>query len=229
MRLLRRVGPLRASLIATASLLVIVIFGLLSCADESRPTPAARPSLPVSTVSTDGWIGPEGGTILHPSGAKVIVPPGALASATHLTLAGIKPPVAAALGGDPLGQGYAAGPDGQHFLKPVDVVVPFDPTRLAPGSDVTHVQLRMAPNGSTDFVALQTTVDLRSRTLRASTLHFTQFVPAANPNPSSSRRRRPFRKAPLASRTHNSSRRQEVRRLTRGASPRAAHCPPVSL
>src|SRR5262249_45977718 len=131
----------------------------------------------------DGLIGPEGGVLSHPSGAKIVVPAGALAPPTRLTLAGVAAPSAGALGAEPLGQAFEAGPEGQVFLKPVDVSVPVDPPRLAPGSDAKNVRVRMAPHGASSFSALQSTVDLVERSVRASTLHFTDFVPAADPNP----------------------------------------------
>jgi len=69
------------------------------------------------------------------------------------------------------------------FFKPVDLVLPFDPARLPAGADATSAQLRMAPHGSTSFAALQSSVDVTAKTIFARTIHFTQFVPAQNPNP----------------------------------------------
>ena len=168
---------------ALLALFVIVLLGLTNCTDHAHPNPAPAGPPPVDTASVDGLIGPEGGTLTHPAGAEIVVPPGALAAPIRLTLSGVAPPSAAELGGAVLGQGFEAGPEGQAFLKPVQVILPFDPTRIPAGSDVGGVQMRMAPHGSTSFAALQSTVDLASRRLAATTVHFTQFVPAQTPNP----------------------------------------------
>src|ERR1700733_3358350 len=167
---------------ALGALFLVVFLGLPSCTDSSTSNPVPQPP-PVNSVSVDGVIGPEGGTVAHPTGARIVVPAGALAAPAHLTLAGIAAPQSEVLGGTALGQGFAAGPEGQVFLKPVDVIVPFDPTRLPAGASVKDAQLRIAAHGSNEFIALQSIVDLSARTIKASTIHFTDFIPAVNPNP----------------------------------------------
>jgi hypothetical protein len=171
--------------------MLALILPLVACAcrsdggDSTVNAPVAPPGttvgplpIPVNATSIDGVIGPEGGTLTHPTGARIVVPAGALQTATRLTLLGMAAPSNDALRGVALGQGFAAGPDGLSFLAPVDVFLPFDPTRIPAGGDAKNAQLRMAPHGSTAFVALQSDVDLSTRTIHARTLHFTDFAPA---------------------------------------------------
>jgi hypothetical protein len=107
-----------------------------------------------------------------------VVPEGALSAATQLSLC----PEAAPLSGA-LGLAIEAEPEGQTFLKPVQVVLAFDPTRLAPGSDLDAVQMHTAPHDKTAFAALQSTVDLTTGLVSASTTHFSQFVAAVTETP----------------------------------------------
>jgi hypothetical protein len=128
-------------------------------------------------------IDPAGGELVHPSGAKLIVPVGALASSTSISWCGVAPPSAAALGGAPLAQAFEAGPSGQTFAAPVEIVVPFDASRLPAGSDPGGVQVRMGSSGAAAFGALQSTVDVASGVVHASALALGQFVAAPNPTP----------------------------------------------
>ncbi len=146
-----------------------------------NPPPAAPKDVDRTTVSKS--IGAEGGTVEHPTGARLLIPAGALATATTMSVTGIEAPSATALGGPALGQGFQMEPDGLAFQKPITVVLPFDATLLPAGSTVAQAQVLTAPNGSTEFAALETTVDSTSGRLEAKTLHFSQYVPAQNANP----------------------------------------------
>jgi hypothetical protein len=160
---------------------------LVSGAHCSTPSPAAGTGAPSPIVANTATmcmsVTPEGGSLIHPGGATMIVPPGALDRTTELCLSGIAPPASDGLGAVALGQGFEATPAGQTFRKPVEIVVPFDATRLPPGTDLHGVQLRLAPRGTSDFSALQSTIGLDAGTVHAKTVHFTQFVPAVTPNP----------------------------------------------
>lgn len=157
--------------------------------DASAPTPSLPVPTPnavtivVNESTSCNTIGPEGGSIGHVSRAKLVVPPGALAAATSLCLAGVGPASAVALGGPAVGQGFRATPAGQTFRKPVELELPFDPVAVPPGARLDQIQVQMAPSGTTEFVAVASTVDLETRLVRAKTVHFTEFVPAVNPNP----------------------------------------------
>lgn len=153
----------------------------IACSGEVQPTsPAPDAGVIVPDTScAHVVVGAAGTTLAHPSGASIVVPPGALAADTSLSLCGISatPPTVA---GDPIGQGFEAGPDGQAFLRPVEVVLPIDAARLQNGATA---QILMAPHGSTEYTALQTSIDPSGRFLRASTTHFTQFIPVESANP----------------------------------------------
>jgi hypothetical protein len=166
-----------------------------SSSEESR-TPGgddATPDADVSMEIGDGAtvmsgcaslvVGPAGGTVVHPSGAQIVVPVGALAAATSLSLCAEQTPAAGLLGAAAVGPAFQAGPDGQTFLVPVEVVTPFDPTRLSAGSELSAIQMRMSPSGATSYGALQSTVDLAAGLVHAPTTHFTRFVAAQTPTP----------------------------------------------
>jgi hypothetical protein len=123
-------------------------------------------------------LGPAGGSIVHSSGATLVVPSGALAVATQLGLCPLGNAPAGAVG-----PAFEAQPEGQTFLQPVQVVLPFDPTLLPAGGDLTSIQAHMAPQGATTFSALQSSVDLATGVVRASTTHFTQFVAGSSSSP----------------------------------------------
>ncbi len=149
--------------------------------NESDPPPAAPRTVDRTSVSK--VVGAEGGTLEHPTGAKVVIPAGALSGSTTVTMTGIDAPPASVLGGPALGQGFQMEPDGLSFAKVVSVVIPFDATLLPPGADLAHVQVLTAPAGSTEFAALETTGSLAEGKLEAKAVHFSQFVPAENANP----------------------------------------------
>lgn len=75
-------------------------------------------------------VGPAGGMVALPSGARIEVPAGALAANVELSIRSVVAPADAALGGAALWRAFVLGPEGQTFLKPVTVRVPFDPTIL---------------------------------------------------------------------------------------------------
>ena len=71
-----------------------------SCSTSPAPSsPASPPPIVVNAATACTTIGAEGGSVAHPSGAKLSVPAGALDGATSLCLAGIAPPSDQALGG----------------------------------------------------------------------------------------------------------------------------------
>lgn len=166
----------------------LVISMAAGCADRRlqeapQQTQRAPDRLPVHTAAVESQIGPAGGTLEHPTGAKLVVPAGALEAPTRLSFVGIDAPNEAVLDGRALGQAFRAEPAGQTFLKPVEVVLPFDPTRLQAPAELHDAVMKFAPTETAPFTAIQTDVDLTNRVLRARTVHFTVFVPAQNPNP----------------------------------------------
>ncbi len=78
-------------------------------------------------------IGPEGGTLTHRSGASVVIPAGALAADTEISITGHADSraVSRAYGISPFRGGAEFGPSGQAFLKPVTITLPMG-TALQP-------------------------------------------------------------------------------------------------
>ena len=136
---------------------------------------------PVVAPCATASMGPAGGTVAHPSGAKIVVPVGALAAATTLSLCPTS--AAAASGGTAVGPAFEAGPEGQTFLAPVQVIVPFDATKLPPGSVLGATQVWTAPPGTSSFQPLQSSVDLAGGVVTSATTHFSLFVPEVSPSP----------------------------------------------
>ncbi len=152
---------------------------------------AADPGSDANTGDGDGdmmpsnqrEIGTEGGMVALASGASIAVPAGALASPVELTIAATTAPSSDVAGGAVLGGAIVLGPEGQTFLKPVTVQVPFDATLVPAGFDLANVKLAIAPVGSTEFAFLETTVDLDRGLLSAETTHFSWVVPVAPSGP----------------------------------------------
>lgn len=85
---------------------------------------------PVGTV-----VGAAGGTVLGPNGAKVVIPPGALATDTTINIAQIAASATALPSGfTVLGQMFAFTPHGTTFAVPVTVTLPFDPALVPAGT-----------------------------------------------------------------------------------------------
>lgn len=141
---------------------------------DGAPDAASDAALAASCVSAS--IGPAGGQVTHPSGAHILVPSGALALATTLSLC----PETEAVPGA-LGPAFEAGPAGQTFLRPVEVALPYDASRIPVGADQSAVQLWMAPEGSSTFDALQSHGALGIAS--AATTHFSRFAPIVSVAP----------------------------------------------
>ena len=91
-------------------------------------------------------IGPEGGSVSHPEGAVLHVPPGALAEPTSLSIATAAAPSAGALRATSLGRAFVLGPEGQSFALPVELTLPFEPASVPAGtSRRVHIAQRGSP------------------------------------------------------------------------------------
>src|SRR4051812_40149225 len=99
---------------ALAGLLAIVV--AVSCSPDTNIPPGPA-ELPVSHAIAKTSIGAEGGTVTPPTGAQIVVPPGALTAAVDISLEGIDAPTTAELGSAAVGQAFRFGPSGQQFLK----------------------------------------------------------------------------------------------------------------
>lgn len=146
-------------------LLLLPLLLVLAGCPWLRPDPDA-----VSAV-----LGPEGGTLSHPAGAVLVVPPGALTAPVSLSLAATEAPAAGDLRATPLGPAFLLGPEGQGFARPVQLTLPFEPARLPSGAGAPRVFT--APSNSSAFVQLESAV--AASTVTAETLHFSTFIAAA--------------------------------------------------
>ena len=89
----------------------------------------ASPDADSGTPPATKTIGPEGGTLAHPDGAEIEIPPGALSTPVELAI--VKDPTGApALSPavQALGSIYAITPHGTAFSQPATVRIPFDGT-----------------------------------------------------------------------------------------------------
>lgn len=110
--------------------------------EPSEPPGQASPPAPQS------GIGPAGGTVTGPGGAKVIVPPNALSQQTDIAVtqssAGA-PPLPA--GVTPVGEMFAFTPHGTTFASPVTVTVPFEPAQVPAGATLTLLKTNATQTG----------------------------------------------------------------------------------
>ncbi len=146
--------------------------------DAAAPDPDAAADAATTSDAAGGpvrvtaRIGAAGGTLAHPSGASLTVPPGALGAEVELSIAEADPP--AAIGaGRPLGRAYVLGPAGQTFAAPVALTLPLAEVP-AEGAGVF-----IAPDDLSTFAALPTTAVPEG--LRAETLHFSVVVVVTPP------------------------------------------------
>lgn len=140
----------------------------------------AAEDVAVDPFKAEAAIGPAGGSVVLPSGARVLVPPGALQATVQISIAAQAPPPPADLAGaKAVGPALLLGPEGQTFLQPVQVRVPLDKA-IAGNVDWAAAQLLIAPQGSTAFVALDSAfgTDELGAFVTAETTHFSWAVPA---------------------------------------------------
>ena len=126
----------RRWLVAVSTILVVC-----GCSGADRPTPQ-----PASTSGTT--IGPAGGTVLGPSGAKVVIPAGALSAPTLIAITQTSTGAPdLPTGVVPSGDTFAFTPHGTTFAVPVEIAVPFDPTRVLAGTPPVLYKTNLALTG----------------------------------------------------------------------------------
>jgi len=112
-------------------------------------------------------IGPAGGTVLGPNGARVEIPPGALATNTAIAIE------QTSTGSPPLPGGFATSglmfaftPHGTTFAVPVTITLPFDPTSVpagtAPALFKTNAQNQWEQVANATFGATSVTAQITS-------------------------------------------------------------------
>jgi ZU5 domain len=89
----------------------------------------------VGTTTVTGSIGPAGGSLGLADGLRLIVPPGALAAQTNVTLREAALPAGTLLPptGVLAGRTYSFEPDGLQFLKAAKIIVPYELAQLPAG------------------------------------------------------------------------------------------------
>ena len=116
---------------------VLVVAGLGACGGSDHDAPA-----------TTLTVGAGGGTLAGPAGSQVVVPAGALAQPTSITIAQDKagapalPP-----GSTSLGAMFALTPHGTGFAMPATLTIPFDPSLVPAGSTPTLLKTNAAQDG----------------------------------------------------------------------------------
>lgn len=122
-------------------------------------------------------IGPAGGTVTGPNGAKVAIPAGALATSTPIAIAQTtagSPPLPAGL--TTAGLMFAFTPHGTTFAAPVTVTLPFDPASIAAGATPalfkTNAQNQWEQVANATFAATTVTAQVTS---------FSSFTVGLNP------------------------------------------------
>lgn len=146
-----------------------------ACGSDEPSVSVARP-VPSSTERVTRVVGASGGTVATPDGkAAVDIPEGALPGETSIT---IQPNATAPVPSSAyvVGTAYTFGPDGLTFLKPVTVTLGFDPARIHAGATAKQIVVFTAPEGSTAYVPLPTSVKDATH-VSATTTHFSTDVP----------------------------------------------------
>ncbi len=122
-------------------------------------------------------VGAEGGEVAHSSGAKLMVPPGAVPAGVEITVEAAPAPAAVAAIGEAVGAALVLGPEGQTFLAPVEIALPVAAEALVGVDPAKELQIVLAPSSGGAFVALETTWDAATKQLLAKTSHFSIAVP----------------------------------------------------
>jgi hypothetical protein len=123
-------------------------------------------------------VGASGGTVSADDGTTVDIPAGALTEDVTITISA-NPFAPAMTQATSLAVAHQFGPEGQHFLKPISVTVPFLISSLPPGAHAQSVSVYTAASNSTSYVALPTTVTDATH-VTATTTSFCNMIPGAN-------------------------------------------------
>ena len=119
---------------------LVMAMGLSACGGSDEPLPPPPPSEGSATIDAAG------GEVAGPDGVKLMVPAGALATATTVRIArdGSGAPE---IGGSKLiSPIYAITPHGTAFAQSARISIPFRPADLAPGTQ--PVLMRAQPGGN---------------------------------------------------------------------------------
>ena len=121
-------------------------------------------------------VGPEGGTVTDGRGALVVIPEGALAEETTITIASYQnaADVFKNHGVTPFQGGAAFGPAGTEFLKPVKITLPT--ASMCPAGQEQALFLYNTSTESWDQTDTGCTADEGGTTVSAEVTHFSSYV-----------------------------------------------------
>lgn len=158
---------------AGSAIVVAVVGAAAACSSSSAPV--AQTSAPVP-APVQQEVGATGGSVTNTEGTGVDIPPGAVPSNVTVSVTPAPqqaPPPAA----KPVGTPYVFGPSGLQFAKPVTVTLAFDPTKLPRGATAADIVVLTAPDGTTNYERLKTTLKDATH-VAADTTHFSVYLPA---------------------------------------------------
>jgi uncharacterized protein YjdB/alpha-tubulin suppressor-like RCC1 family protein len=138
-------------------------FPVASCSESTSPSP------------TPGGIGAAGGTAASSNNAAtVVIPAGALAGNTAVTVASATSVLANA--GLVTGSAFEFGPAGTTFTVPVTITIKYDPATLP--ANVAESSLKLYTSTGSDWTAVSgSTVDVAAHTVSGATTHFSTYAP----------------------------------------------------
>ncbi|MDB4913260.1 MAG: hypothetical protein JWM95_904 [Gemmatimonadetes bacterium] len=145
---------------STRTIILAIALATISC-DSTSPLPAG--------------IGTTGGTATSANNAaKVLIPAGALAAGTTVTVA--PAPTAPAVPGLVATSAFEFGPAGTTFTVPVVISITYDPALLPANVPESSLQMYTA-TGNTWVVVPGSSVNVSTHTVSGSTRHFSTYAP----------------------------------------------------
>ncbi|MEZ5360674.1 MAG: hypothetical protein R3F48_17810 [Candidatus Zixiibacteriota bacterium] len=158
-------------IITIAVLAVFSFLVLYSCSDDDSPTSSG------GTSTTQGSIGPEGGTISIAGKVTFTIPAGALADTVDFSIATNASPdtLPGPLG--PASTCYTIDPSGTVFSTPATIIINYDPTTVADAGEHT---VGLYTNEGAGWVLLTTVRDTVNNTVAGPVSHLSDFIIAGD-------------------------------------------------
>ncbi len=112
-----------------------------------------------AVVGTTGSFTAQGGTMVVASeGVTIAVPAGALPNGGTVTISAPLTSAAPVTGFTTTSPIYSFGPNGQQFAMPVEITLTYSPSAIPAGSSTGDLVLITAPEGTSSYTALPSTV-----------------------------------------------------------------------
>ena len=165
----------QAGLIATALVTLLIVVTLTTCKPMFLQDIAGY--VPVHSQV----VGPDGGTVTDSRGASVVIPEGALAEETTITIATYEDGsgIYSRHGVTPFTGGADFGPDGIEFLKPVTITLPSS-QKMVPGQ-TQPLFMQNPATGAWDMTGFTLTAAADGYSATAEVTHFTPYVSSLLP------------------------------------------------